>query len=305
MIPWWARMAGKIVCSRLPVGYGFWRRIGWFRHGDMDQDRYAYAVFDRHRRLAGPTADGWTGLELGPGDSLASSLIARSFGAETTWLVDVAPFAEADAESFVRQYRWLRQERGWDPSRPPTDWREAGCRYLTGGTPDLAKIPSDSVDFCWSQAVLEHPRRLEFRVLVDELYRVMRPGATASHRIDLKDHLGGALNNCRFSHATWESRLFADSGFYTNRLRCCQIVAAFVASGFSVERLQRRYWPELPTPRSRLAEDFRRYSDAELRISGFDLVVRKPAGPEPVGPVRRDSTAAVTQRSTRAVEVSG
>lgn len=40
-LPWWSRIAAKIVLSRLPAGYGLWRRIGLFRHGEMDRTGYA------------------------------------------------------------------------------------------------------------------------------------------------------------------------------------------------------------------------------------------------------------------------
>ena len=41
---------------------------------------------------------------------------------------------------------------------------------------------------------------------------MIRPGGLCSHVVDLKDHLGGALNNLRFSQRVWESRTMAGSG---------------------------------------------------------------------------------------------
>jgi len=40
-----------------------------------------------------------------------------------------------------------------------------------------------------------------------------------SHRVDLRDHFGSALNNLRFSDKKWELDWIANSGFYTNRIR--------------------------------------------------------------------------------------
>lgn len=75
------------------------------------------------------------------------------------------------------------------------------------------------------------------RKLADELGRVLKPDGICVHRVDLNDHLGGCLNNLRFTDAIWESVLFRESGFYANR----------------------------------------RLTDEDLLVSGFDLVLRHKA----------------------------
>jgi hypothetical protein len=92
--------------------------------------------------------------------------------------------------------------------------------------------------------------------------------------VDLRDHLGGALNNLRFSERIWESEFFARSGFYTNRICFAQMLSMFSAAGFTAEvgRVQR--WPKLPTPRRSLAPQFREVSDEDLLVSSFDVRLR-------------------------------
>lgn len=92
-----------------------------------------------------------------------------------------------------------------------------------------------SIDFIWSQAVLEHIRKSEFLDTMLELHRILRPNGVCSHVVDLKDHLGGALNNLRFSEKLWESNFMASSGFYTNRIRYSEMLDIFHQAGFSVE----------------------------------------------------------------------
>ena len=90
-VPWQVKIAAKIVLARLPLPYHFWEKIGLFKQGGMDRPEYALRIFRRHfdaASLAGK-ADGFVGLELGPGDSLDSALIAKTFGASKTFLVDV------------------------------------------------------------------------------------------------------------------------------------------------------------------------------------------------------------------------
>ena len=67
----------------------------------------------------------------------------------------------------------------------------------------IKKIPSNSVDLIFSQAVMEHIRKKDFEAMNSELYRVLKKDGVISHQIDLRDHLGGGLNNLRFSDSLW------------------------------------------------------------------------------------------------------
>lgn len=58
--------------------------------------------------------------------------------------------------------------------------------YLTSGLNSLKSIPSNSVDFIWSHAVLEHVRRAEFQETMKELRRIVRQDGVVSHRTDLR-----------------------------------------------------------------------------------------------------------------------
>jgi hypothetical protein len=101
-LPWWARIAAKIILSRLPIDYRLWQSLGLFRHGRMNDLRYSLDVFESHAAraaLAGELAEK-TILELGPGDSIASAVIAFAHGARAV-LVDVGAFADRDPNSYL------------------------------------------------------------------------------------------------------------------------------------------------------------------------------------------------------------
>ena len=149
--------------------------------------------------------------------------------------------------------------------------------YLTTGTASLAEIPNASLDLILSTAALEHVARPEFAMLAREMMRMLKGGGTAYHEVDLMDHLGGAQNNLRFSEKVWESRLMANSGFYTNRLRCCEILRIMRDAGFEVALARVARWPAAPTPRSALAEQFSAFPDDEMLIANFGMILRKPA----------------------------
>ena len=280
-IPWPAKMLAKMVLSKIPISYRSWNRLGIFKHGAMLDPSYAYSKFMTHYGRVDFPRKGkdFVTLELGPGDSLHSALIAQTVGASQTYLVDVGCYALCPADCCQIMAKYLRQMEGDDrglAGNPSSDERlsSAGATYLTHGLKSLADIPNGSVDFIWSEAVLEHIRLDEFDSLMRQLKRILRPDGVCSHHVDLKDHLGGYLNHLRFSQSTWESDLFHNSGFYTNRLRFSEMLEIFQTVGFSVDNVTVQRWPTIPFQRSSLDSRFSLMTDEELCVSGFDVILR-------------------------------
>jgi SAM-dependent methyltransferase len=280
-VPWQLKIAAKIVLARLPFPYHFWGKIGLFKQGGMDRPEYALRIFRRHFDAASLVgkADGFVGMELGPGDSLSSALIAKTFGASKTFLVDVECCASTDLGVYRRMESHLRQLGMYPPSldhcRTMDDVAETcGTQYMTEGLTSLRKIPSASVDFVWSNAVLPYVRRNQFVSTLRELRRIQRPDGVASHSVPIKDIIGGKLNDLRFSEGIWESALMADSRFYTNRLRYQELLRLFREAGFEPEIVRKTEWEALPTPRPKMAEQFALLSEEDLRISEFDVLLR-------------------------------
>lgn len=283
MISWQLKIACKLVLSRLPLGYDFWKRISLFRHGRMDRPEYAFRVVRSHydRVHFARKSGGFVAMEIGPGDSLLSAVGLHALGAKLTYLIDVGPFARQDFGIYSKMIEYLEGSGfSLESIKATTDLttlhNRINCKYLIEGLESFAAIPDASVDLIWSQAVLEHVRLSELDPLLREMRRVLRPDGVCSHRVDLKDHLGGALNNLRFSHKTWESNVFAKSGFYTNRVRFKGMMERFKKAGFDVECVKCDSFDEVPIVRSRLADDFRGLDEEDLKISGFDIVL-KPA----------------------------
>lgn len=290
-VPWWLRIGAKIVLARLPLPYSCWKRLRLFEHGDMDQPNRALDTFLEHCRTAGVLEEGsvsrlkaqnngFTVIELGPGDSLSTAVIAKSLGASRTWLVDVAPFATMDMNTYAALFRYLQRKGLAEPltivPQKVADMLEM-CHgdYLTDGVRSLLHLPSASVDYCFSNAVLEHIPKGDFVMLASELFRVLEPDGVSVHRVDLKDHLGGGLNNLRFSEATWEGSLFRSSGFYTNRIRFGEMVEVFERAGFESRLPRVVRWERLPTPKAKMDASFRSLPDGDLMVSGFDIVLKR------------------------------
>lgn len=109
-IQWQVKVATKIILSRLSIAYAVSSRLGLFRHGKMAQSNYAYGVFKQHFDHVKP-AEGFVSLELGPGDTLASILLSKAFGASASYLVDAGDFAQKGL-SFYRNLAGFLDEKG-------------------------------------------------------------------------------------------------------------------------------------------------------------------------------------------------
>lgn len=286
-VPWRAKLAAKLLLSRMRLPYRLWQRLALFQHGYMADPAYAYGVFTAHfERSAFPgKGGGFTCLELGPGDSLFSALIAKAFGAACCHLVDAGNFCRRETEAYLAMASFLARvghplPAGTRTGDLATLLADCGACYRTEGLASLQAIPSASVDWIWSQAVLEHIPREEFPATMAQLRRILKPDGVCSHRVDLQDHLGGALNNLRFSTATWESDWMRSAGFYTNRIRFAEMARLFEAAGFVAEYPSVSRWDALPTPRRCMDAEFARLDEHDLRVSGFDVLLFPRVGAE-------------------------
>lgn len=280
-LPWQAKILAKVVLSRLPIGYDSWRRLGLFRDGRMDDPGYAFEVFWRHFKWY-ETGDlkGKTVLELGPGDSIGSGIISSAYGAAHTYLVDGVDHAVKDPRRYLPLIDLL-ESKGLpvEGLRNATSFAEllqrARTTYLASGLDSLRRVPSDSVDFAFSNAVLEHVRLREFDGVMAELRRTLSPDGLSSHEVDLKDHLSEGLNNLRVPERVWESRLFSESGFYTNRIRYDDMIRRFESAGFRVQVVQETRWEKLPMRVPALRPEYRELAEEDLLVQAFDVLLRR------------------------------
>jgi SAM-dependent methyltransferase len=281
-IPWQVKIATKILLSRLPVAPGIWKKAGLFEHGSMEQPDYAFGVFKKHFDRASHLVSlqkEFVCLELGPGESLFTAIITRAFGGAVSYLVDAGEYAVKDVQRYQAMASYLGQKGSVVPDIKNLQTLEKilacySAHYETEGLSSLKAIPDESVDFIFSHAVLEHIKRSEFLDTMRELRRIIRNNGVCSHQIDLKDHLSSSLNNLRFPENMWESDLMSRSGFYTNRIRYSEMLDLFRSASFEPEVIEKKCWPRLPLPRSKLSKSFRIISDDELCINDFSVLLK-------------------------------
>lgn len=282
-IPWWAKMWIKIILAALPVPYRVWKRLGLFQHGEINTSLDClynsfdeYCAFYKDAKGAAPRAC----LELGPGDSIGHALCAKAQGVEKIYLVDAGDFASTDDEHYRALFSDLKA-KGAEFKRDPQGFDRdnvlsfSGGEYLTNGLYSMPSISADSIDLSFSQAVFEHIPRDEFGPYMQELFRVHKSGSVSRHWVDLHDHLGGALNNMRFSPKFWESKWVHQAGFYTNRLTMQEMIDLAGAAGFRVEIQRVIKWKELEPSRGDMNALFQSKSEDELNVCTFLMVMEK------------------------------
>jgi len=246
----------------------------------MIDPQYAYGVFQRHfLKSKQYLPEKYILCELGPGDSVSTAMVAPCFGSSKTYLVDSGNFAIRDVSEYKKLFDFLIK-KGLNGLKFDAlfDFSELlfnnnSC-YLTKGLDDLKKLKTNSIDFVFSQATLEHIAFHDFIETQEQIHRILKPSGIASHIIDLRDHLVGGLNNLRFSEQIWESDFMTKSGFYTNRIRYSQMLNIFKKTGFNIDIEIIETWDKLPIPRSKLSHDFRNLSDNDLCVSVFYVLLK-------------------------------
>ena len=281
-LPWWTKLITKLILTRFLIPYSVWRRLGLFRHGDMQTPLFALKTFQSFYQHAVDQVSfpkDFYALELGPGDSVLSGLIAHAYGAKQTWLVDAGEFSDT---SFFACQETIKLLNAQGKSLPDIKSAETideilrlnGVKYLTKGTASLAEIPDSTIHFMWSHVVLEHISRAEFPVFLKELRRIISPNGIAVHSIDFRDHLNGGLNNLRFASFIWESRIFREGGFYTNRIRPREMLAMFVSAGFNVELVKEKCWEEIPIRHEQLSNEFKLLPEEDFMVAEIEVILR-------------------------------
>tara|TARA_B100000886_G_scaffold313086_1_gene249478 strand:+ start:7653 stop:8504 length:852 start_codon:yes stop_codon:yes gene_type:complete len=282
---WLLKIIIKIIISRLPIPYRFWKKVNIFKHGKMENFEYSRRIFEGHfhdmrkiNEIENPII-----MEIGPGDSLFSMVYSRKYTKKEFYFLDVKEYATKNHEIYYKLHKELEKEKFFNKKlgRSFEKFSDVlyfyNANYLTNGLKSIGKIKDNSIDYIFSHSVMEHVRKKDLIKLVKEMFRILKPNGVISHNINYKDHLDEGLNNLRFSEKLWESNLFANSGFYTNRIPAIEMHMIFKLNGFSLEKEYFGKWKKLPTKRRLLNNDFKKYTDKDLSVPTSSFLGKKPS----------------------------
>ena len=270
---WALKILIKIFLKRLPFDYFFWKKVGIFKHGEMEDIIYSQKIFFPHieamqsiNKCKNPII-----IELGPGDSITSAILAKLYQARKIYLIDIGSFARKDV-NFYKNYIQNLLQNNPDLAIDPCQFNNfedlknlCKAEYLTNGLSSFKTIESGTIDYIFSHSVMEHIRLKDLENIIAEMYRVLKnETGVMSHNINYKDHLEDSLNNLRFPRKIWESDFFADSGFYTNRVPALEMHKYFKEAGFKLYNENFGRWPKMPISRKFISKEFKRFSDSQL-----------------------------------------
>ena len=275
---WWLRLLFKIAANFVP--YFLWRKIKVFRHGYMDEVEYASLIFEKHLKANSSEWKGKTLLEIGPGDSVITSLIAKSHGFVGSYLIDVDSYATKNIDIYNQAvfdintrspYRALEKYHSFEQLLNDTN-----TTYFTDGISSLKEIPDNSVDFLFSNSVLQFVKQDEVPLYLNEFYRILKPGGYASHTVDLKDMICGTIYHLSLSNKIWEHKYspFRLLSFYTNRINMYRWIDIFSDVGFcEIEISDKFLWEQLPVPEKMIHDDY--YNKIfEILVHSFKIKMR-------------------------------
>lgn len=197
------------------------------------------------------------------------------------------------ADSVLSERRCQIEALRWYPRAADAIAAIEGDAY-SEVAPEKLPLQSDSIDLCHSGGALEHYRPERLIAFLSECYRILRPGALASHVFDHRDHLHHADRGHPFlAHLALPDSLYALAcGHplgYHNRLLPTQVMETFEKAGFEPIAIRRMIYPDRRyaegeevlqgrpgIARKKLARRFRAISEPDIRTAAAHYLYRKP-----------------------------
>jgi SAM-dependent methyltransferase len=265
-----------------------------------------------HCHAAGMSSVPSSVAEIGPGDSIGIGLAALISGADRYCGLDVVPYSFSERNerifrelvSFFRD-RTPRPSCGWPNYDPLLDERlfpsailddaaldrslapdrldaiSAALAGAPGGpiriayscpwTSDASIVP-ESVDWIWSQSVMEHVDDVEGAYAA--MHRWLKPGGFISHQVDLRSHGVSAEWNGQWGIPGWQWRVMRGRRTYLINRLPYSAHAALVRRFFEV-RTELLLDADDGLPDERFRPPFDRLTARERRTSGYFVVAVK------------------------------
>jgi SAM-dependent methyltransferase len=142
-------------------------------------------------------------------------------------------------------------------------------------------LPGESIDFYYSLATLEHIPVRELKELLEESFRILKPGAYCYHYIQPVMHswhgCESSVDYLIFGKHTWEKWIINPIA-YENRLRAVEHLDLLKGTGFEIVQKWFNRDPRAlaKIPRMKLAPEFRKFTNEELAQNYIWVIARKP-----------------------------
>ncbi len=194
--------------------------------------------------------------------------------------------AAADSGALERECPWTLPER-LECLREIAAGPQVGLHPLLAtmgityhvGDATRSGLDARSAQLFVTNNVFEHVPAEVISALLAEAHRTGVPGALVSHHIDLRDHYAkfdrtvSVYNSLRFSSRQW--RLLNSRMEPQNRLRHSDYLRLVDEAGFDLLLDDSRTGPDAAFAAVRLAPEFRRYAEDDLRVIDMWVAARR------------------------------
>lgn len=224
----------KYVLLRIKSDYFFWKKLGVFDHGKMNEAKYSIGTFnffyEVFTKKLGISFEEITIVEIGPGDSVALGVLSKLRGARRSFLIDSGNFATKDMKFYSELIGQELSMDSFDEMLVRFD-----INYGTLGLNSLRRIADNSVNLIISNAVLEHIAPEMLLLYISEFTRVLGTEGVMIHRVDYRDHLTGGKFHKSLPGFLSNSDFYLNSIMYLNKLQEDDYFKIFAKNGFQVQ----------------------------------------------------------------------
>jgi len=249
---------------------------------------YNFVVYDKYKSIWAERRENRPApvvFEIGPGTNLAQGVIFVMTGAKKYYGIDL--FRDAQ---FYNRYSYQAVATLLSTVAPHLITTKADSIFTADGDtikfntekieylyPHQAHdipLPPGSVDYVFSQSVLEHVT--DPAATINSIFRILPSGGLTAHHFDLRDHrdFSKPLEFLKVDPKDWKG---PESGYSTNRWRLPDFTAAFEKSGFRIQKVEvTSKLPVTEEMRRSLHSDFQKYSLEDLSAMSAIIIAEKP-----------------------------
>lgn len=190
----------------IPLNYRLFHLVGIFKHAPRVDYDYSLFIWDKHfNDVKFYLKDKNNCLELGPGLSLYSSYFAEKEGFKKIYYIDKEKIAKIEKNLQIDQ------------------------EYLVNGLNSLFSIKKSSINYVFSNSVLQYVSDKEIDQFIFQLRKISSYGCIHSHEIDFLDMVDRSRNSlCKIN-----PRL----RFYTNRIKKEEWIELFELNNFEILKI--------------------------------------------------------------------
>ena len=241
-----------------------------------------------------------TTLQIGPGGSLGCEVLFCLSGIMNAWSLDPYTHLKFDFAKFMatlqkffdvmNNFQTIHDRAAPRFTIPEysvataSSYRigKSSMQHFPSSTFESTGLPNDSIDFLFSNAVLEHAR--DPLQCVRETMRVLRKNGITAHQIDLRDHrdFSKPLLFLKHSDAQWQTIMqeycAVDPFMYMNRWRSQDFVEIFEKEGFRILEVTPNMTADDTTVDKALPcldDRFKNYPRSELGTISLFIVAEK------------------------------